>query len=97
MVVREYRDNKLSIFDGLVVHQVDYKEPKRKDKYISCECNSEVLRVSKWEGDDLYYLTVYSFSAEKYSLWERIKILFGGKVKTAELILSEENFKKLRK
>jgi hypothetical protein len=97
MVVQDYRDNKLSIFDGLVVHEIEYKEPKRKDKFFPCECGSELLRVSKFDDEDLVYLSVYSFSAEKYTLLERIKILFGGKVKTTEIILSGENFNKLKK
>jgi hypothetical protein len=65
-----------------------------KDLFITCSCQSEILRVSKDEDFD-YIFTVYSFLAEKYSFWERVKILFGGKVKTCELILSEEEFKKL--
>lgn len=96
MVVQDYRDDKLSIFDGLVVHEIEYKEAEKQDVFIPCECNSEILRVTKWEDEEEYYLTVYSFSAEKYSLLERIKILFGGKVKITELILSKENFNKLK-
>jgi hypothetical protein len=64
-----------------------------KDLFITCSCQSEILRVTKEE--DEYFFLVYSFLAEKYSFWERVKILFGGKVKTCELILSEEEFKKL--
>ena len=96
MVVQDYKDNKLSIFDGLVVHEIEYKEAEKQDVFIPCDCNSEILRVTKWEDEEEYYLTVYSYHADKYSLWERIKILFGGKVKTAEIILSKENFNSLK-
>lgn len=49
------------------------------------------------EDEDEIYLSVYSFSAQKYSLWERIKILFGGKTKTTDIILTKKNFDKLKK
>lgn len=83
----------MEVQDYKVVHE---KETEKQDVFIPCECNSEILRVTKWKDEEEHYLTIYSFSAEKYSLWERIKILFVGKVKTAEIILSKENFNKLK-
>lgn len=82
--------------DGLVTHEYNYVEPKKKELFLSCACESELLRVVKWEDEDEIYLSVYSFSAQKYSLWERIKMLFGGKVKTTDIILTKENFNKLK-
>ena len=64
--------------------------------FIPCQCDSEILRVTKWEDEDEYYLTVYQYSSDRYSFWERLKILFGGKVRTAEIILNKENFEKLK-
>ena len=72
----------LTYNDGLVTHEVNYKQPKRKDLFLSCSCESEILRLSKWEDEDEVYFTVYSFLADKYSFWERLKILFGGKTKS---------------
>lgn len=81
--------------DGLVTHEYNYVEPKKKELFLPCTCESELLRVVKYEGEDEIYLTVYSFSAQKYSLWERIKILFGRKTKSTDIILTKENFNKL--
>lgn len=66
------------------------------DTFIPCQCDSEILRISKWENEDEYYLSVYQFSSLRYSFWERICILFGGKVKTCDIILSKEHFEKLK-
>ena len=97
MVVSSYKDEQLIYNDGLVTHEVNYVEPKRKDLHLTCSCQSEIVKVSRWEGEEEVYFTVYSFLGEKYSLWERICILFGGKTKTAEIILSKKEFNKLKK
>ena len=98
MTIIEYNqtEKRLTFNDGLVTHDVHYEEPKKEDIFLPCDCNSEILRVIKWEDEEEYYLTIYSYHADKYSLWERVKILFGGKVKTSEIILSKENFNKLK-
>jgi len=83
--------------DGLVTHKYNYVEPKKKELFLPCTCEAELLRVIKWEGEEEIYLTIYSFSAQKYSLWERIKILFGGKTKSTDIILTKKNFDKLKK
>ena len=62
--------------------------------YLSCQCNSEVLTLER--EDDNVYLTVYTYSAERFSFWERVKILFGGKVRTADVVLSIEDFEKIK-
>ena len=85
----------LTYNDGLVTHE--YIPPKRKDLYLPCTCETELLRVSKWEDEEEVYLSVYSFFAEKYSFWERLGFLFKGKIKTAEIILSKKEFNKLKK
>ena len=68
----------------------------RKDLYLPCTCETELLRVSKWEDDEEVYFSVYSFFAQKYSFLERLKFLFGGKIKSCEIILKEEDFNKLK-
>jgi hypothetical protein len=87
----------LTYNDGLVTHEYNYTSPKRKDLYLPCTCETELLRVSKWEDEEEVYLSVYSFFAEKYSFWERLGFLFKGKIKTAEIILSKKEFNKLKK
>lgn len=64
--------------------------------YLSCQCNSEVLTLDRFEDEEEIYLTVYSHSGERYSFWERVKILFGGKVRTADVVLSIEDFEKIK-
>ena len=97
MVTISYENEVLTYSDSLVTHEVHYIEPKRKDLHLTCSCQSEIVKVSRWEGEEEVYFTVYSFLAEKYSLWERICILFGGKTKTVEIILSKKEFNKLKK
>lgn len=88
------KDEKLTYNDELVTHEVEHK---RKDLYLKCSCESEILRVSKWEDEEEVYFTVYQYLSERYSFWERLKILFGGKSKTADIILSKEEFKMLKR
>ena len=64
--------------------------------YLSCQCNSEVLTLDRFEDEEEIYLTIYSHSGERYSFWERVKILFGGKVRTADLVISYEDFEKIK-
>lgn len=83
--------------DGLVCKKVKLEEPKRKELFLSCSCESEIVKLTKWEDEDEVYFTVYSFLADKYSFWERLKILFGGKTKSTEIILDKKEFNKLIK
>jgi len=79
--------------------------PKKKDLYVNCECDSEILRITKWEDEDEFYLTVYEYSPSSISLTpsllRRISMAFdllrGKKIKTKELIISKENFNKIKK
>lgn len=87
----------LTYSDRLVTHEYTYKEPERKDLFLSCSCESEILRLSKWEDEDEIYLTIYQYLSDRYTFWERIKILFGGKSKTADIVLSKKEFNKLKK
>jgi hypothetical protein len=87
----------LTYNDGLVTHEYNYTPPKRKDLYLPCTCETELLRVSKWEDEEDVYITVYQYLNERYSFWERLKILFGGKSKTCDIVLSKKEFNKLKK
>lgn len=69
----------------------------KKEQFISCECQSEVLKLERWEDEEETYLTVYQYMSDRYSFWERLVSLFGGKVRTCDIVLSKENFDKLKK
>lgn len=57
----------------------------------------EVINFTQFEDeDDIVYMTVYSFMAQRYSFWERLQFLFGGKVKSCGIVLTTEEFNKLR-
>lgn len=66
------------------------------DIYLPCTCEADVLRVQKFDGEDEIYLCVYSFMSQKFNIFDRLKILFGGRLKTCDIILTEENFNKLK-
>lgn len=71
-------------------------EIKEKSIYLSCECKSEVLKVSKFDSEDEVYLKVYHYAGKKYSFFERLCMLFKGKVIAAEIILNKKEFNKLK-
>lgn len=67
-----------------------------KTDFISCECNSEVIRLDRFEAEDEIYLTVYQYTSKKYSLIDRFKILFGLKTVVCDMVFSKESFDKIR-
>ena len=79
-------------FDGLVTHE----KVNKKETFISCQCESEIVRLSRFENEDEVYFTVYQYASDKYSFWERLKMLFWGKVRTCDLVLSSEDFNKIK-
>ncbi len=82
--------------DGLVTHEYKYEEPKKKEIFVPCDCGNEIVRLTSWENEDEIYLSLYSFVGDNYSLWERIKILFCGKVRVGDVVLSSEEFNKIK-
>lgn len=94
-------ENDYILSNGLVNRIVNLPPPKKKDLYINCECNSEILRITKWEDDDEFYLTAYEYSPSSTSFLRQIKrafnILCGKNTVTKELIISKENFNKIKK
>lgn len=94
-------ENEYILSDGLINRTVNLSPPKKKDLYVNCEYNSEILRITKWEDEDEFYLTVYEYSPSSVSFLRRIGMAFnvlrGKKVKTKELIISKENFNKIKK
>lgn len=82
--------------DGLVTHEYDYVEPKKEELFLSCACESEIVKLTRWENEDETYLTVYSYLADKYTFWERVKILFRGKTRSCDIVLYKDTFDKLK-
>ncbi len=71
-------------------------KPTKKEVFVPCNCGNEIIRLTSWSDEDEIYLSFYSFVGDKYSLWERIKILFCGKVRVGDVVLSSEEFNKIK-
>lgn len=70
------------------------------EMYLSCNCHGEILKVEKFAEEDEYYLTVFKYKDLEYSFLERLKLawkVFRGRgLNTFDIILSSQNFNKLR-
>lgn len=72
----------------------------KKEVFIPCSCMSEVVLLTRFEGEEEVYLTVYKYFSVSYSFWARFKmcwgVLNGRGISTADVILSKENFDKVK-
>lgn len=100
MVATDFKDGVYTISDGLVSKTVKLETPKKRELILSCDCQSELLRIDKWEDEEEYYLTVYRYSFPYISFFSRIKyaiaILCGKGIPT-DIILSKKEMSKLKK
>ena len=73
---------------------------KKKELLITCECQGEILSLQKYEDEVETYLTVYRYYSIDISFFARLKmcwkVLKGEGISTADLVLSEENFEKIK-
>ena len=73
----------------------------KKELFIQCECQGEILKVDKFEDEQEYYLTVFRYYFPSLSFFSRIKyawkVLKGEGIQTAGIVLSYENFNKIKK
>lgn len=73
---------------------------KNKNLLLKCECFGEVLSLDRFEDEEEIYLAVYCYSFVDISFFRRIKyaidVLRGKKLRTADVVLSKENFYKIR-
>lgn len=73
----------------------------KKELYVSCECQSEIVKLDKFDDEEEIYLTVYKYYFPKSSFWLRIKaaikVLKGEGIRTADVVLSKESFNKIKK
>lgn len=69
-----------------------------KELLLLCLCHAEVLSVKKYDNE--YYLTVYKYHSNSYYFWRKLKmtwkVLKGEGITTADIILSAEDFDKIR-
>jgi len=73
---------------------------EEKELFLACNCKSEVLGIQKFADEDEYYLTVLKYRSENYRFFERLKLAWkvfrGEGINTADVVLSSENFNKLK-
>lgn len=72
----------------------------KKELFIQCECQGEILKIDKFEDEQEYYLTVFKYHFPSLSFLHRIKyawkVLKGEGIRTADIVLSQENFNILK-
>lgn len=70
-----------------------------KEPLLSCNCGAEVLKLSNFTDEDEYYLQVFKYP-QSDSFAHRLKMAFnamrGKGINTADVVLSSENFNKIR-
>lgn len=73
---------------------------KEKELLVSCNCKSEVLGLTRFEDEEEVYLTVYKYYSVSTSFFARlkmaIKIFTDGKLAVSDVIISKENFEKIK-
>lgn len=86
------------------MNKIDITEticPQYKELFIACNCYGEVLGLKKYNGEDETFLTIYQYSFSSISFLRRIglaiDVLCGKRIRTADLVLSEESMNKIRK
>lgn len=76
-------------------------EVTKKELFIECECHGEILKIDKFSDEYEYYLTVFKYYFPSISFLRRIRyaldVLRGKGIETADLIISKENFNKIKK
>jgi hypothetical protein len=77
--------------------EFNYEIPTKKERLIQCSCGNEIIQLVKWSDEKEVSLIVYSYLSDRYNFFERLCILFGGKVRTCDVVLSKEEFDKIKK
>lgn len=71
-------------------------ENNKSTLHLDCLCGGEILRVEKHSDEEEVYLTVFSFKSHNLSFWQKLRNLFSCETVTCDLVLSIEEFKKLK-
>ena len=69
---------------------------KDKEVVLKCSCLNELVRINRWNGESETYLTIYKYRGSSLSFWDKLKFLFGSSVIGGDVVLSEEEFNKLK-
>jgi len=96
-----YSERRLPISQTILSGSYISKPVKNKKLFIECECYGEILKIDKFSDEDEYYLTVFKYSFPSISFLRRIRyaldVLRGKGIQTADLVISKENFNKIKK
>lgn len=73
---------------------------KNKNLLLKCECFGEVISIDRFEDEQETSITIYKYSYPDISFFRRIKmaikVLKGEGISTADVVLSKENFNKIK-
>lgn len=71
-----------------------------KNLLLKCECFGEVISIYRFEDEQETSITIYKYFATDISFFRRIKmaikVLKGEGISTADVVLSKENFEKIK-
>jgi hypothetical protein len=73
-----------------------HREINKTTLHLDCLCGGEILRVEKYSDEEEVYITVFSFKSHNLSFWQKLRNLFSCEMVTCDLVLSLEEFKKLK-
>ena len=77
------------------------EKPNKKELLISCDCLGEVVSVIRYKGEEEVYINIYKFMSSSVSFFTRLKwtwkVIMGKGISTADVVLSKENFNKIKK
>lgn len=72
----------------------------KKELLLSCKCLGEVVSILKYDDEPDIYVTVYRYQFPYLSFWRRIKfaikVLRGEGTETADVVLSREDFNRIK-
>jgi hypothetical protein len=71
----------------------------KKELLVKCGDNCSCLSIDKFDDTDKYFITFYN-SYQNCGLWTKLKaiykILLGRQIHNSEIVLSEEDFNKIK-
>ena len=74
---------------------------ENESQFIPCECSMHAIKVSRWEDEPDMFICYYAYAGTHYSLIKRLKlawlVLIKGQANIAEIALSPESQKQLKK
>ena len=74
---------------------------EKESQFIPCECSTHAIKVSRWDDESDILICYYAYAGTHYSLIKRLKlvwlVLIKGQANIAEIALSHESQKQLKK